>query len=97
MGCAGDGCAYPPRIASVLVAPLEGTSLRRALRCWIPSGPVDVRQARHRDALGFLAILGASVVVLHERANLRTLVGSSMVVGGLIVIVTLGPPSTLST
>ena len=42
------------------------------------------------NALGYLAILGASVVVLHERANAWTLVGSSMVVGGLIVIVVLG-------
>jgi drug/metabolite transporter (DMT)-like permease len=43
------------------------------------------------NALGYLAILGASVVVLHERANIWTLIGSSMVVVGLIVIVTMGP------
>jgi drug/metabolite transporter (DMT)-like permease len=43
------------------------------------------------NALGYLAILGASVVVLHERANVWTLAGSSMVVVGLIVIVLLGP------
>jgi multidrug transporter EmrE-like cation transporter len=48
------------------------------------------------NALGYLAILGASVVVLHERANVWTLVGSSMVVCGLIVIVVLGPQSISS-
>jgi len=48
------------------------------------------------NALGYLAILGASVVFLHERANVWTLIGSSMVVAGLILIVTLGPHSGLS-
>jgi len=48
------------------------------------------------NALGYLAILGSSVVVLHERANIWTLVGSSMVVCGLIVIVVLGPQSISS-
>lgn len=45
------------------------------------------------NALGYLAILAASVVVLHERANVWTVVGSAMVVGGLIVIVTTSPAS----
>jgi len=35
-------------------------------------------------------------VFLHERANVWTLIGSSMVVAGLILIVTLGPHSGLS-
>jgi multidrug transporter EmrE-like cation transporter len=43
------------------------------------------------NALGYLGILAASVIVLDERANVWTVVGSAMVVGGLIVVVTLGP------
>jgi len=43
------------------------------------------------NALGYLAILAASVVVLHERANVWTALGSGMVVCGLIVVVTMGP------
>lgn len=43
------------------------------------------------NALGYLGILAASVIVLHERANVWTLVGSSMVVIGLIVVVTMSP------
>ena len=43
------------------------------------------------NALGYLAILAASVVFLHERANAWTLLGSCMVVAGLIVVVTLSP------
>jgi len=43
------------------------------------------------NALGYLAILVASVFVLHERANVWTVLGSCMVVGGLIVVVTLSP------
>jgi multidrug transporter EmrE-like cation transporter len=43
------------------------------------------------NALGYLGILTASVVVLHERANVWTVLGSVMVVGGLIVVVTLSP------
>ena len=45
------------------------------------------------NALGYLGILTASVVVLHERANGWTVLGSVMVVGGLIVVVTLSPHS----
>ena len=45
------------------------------------------------NALGYLAILGASILVLDERANVWTVVGSAMVVSGLIVVVTLGPAS----
>lgn len=43
------------------------------------------------NALGYLGILAASVVILNERANVWTVVGSAMVVGGLILVVTLGP------
>jgi drug/metabolite transporter (DMT)-like permease len=43
------------------------------------------------NALGYLGILGASAVVLHERVNAATVIGSVMVVCGLIIVVTLGP------
>ena len=43
------------------------------------------------NALGYLAILTASVLVLHEKANAWTVLGSAMVVGGLIVVVTMSP------
>lgn len=43
------------------------------------------------NALGFLAILTASVVVLGERANVWTWVGSCFVVAGLIIVVTTKP------
>jgi multidrug transporter EmrE-like cation transporter len=39
------------------------------------------------NALGYIVILAASVVVLHERANLLTWAGSLLVVAGLIVVV----------
>jgi drug/metabolite transporter (DMT)-like permease len=43
------------------------------------------------NALGCLGILTASVLVLHERANLWTWVGSVMVAAGLIIIVVTRP------
>ena len=43
------------------------------------------------NALGYLAILAASVLVLHEKANAWTLLGSGMVLCGLIVVVTMSP------
>jgi multidrug transporter EmrE-like cation transporter len=43
------------------------------------------------NALGYLGILTASVLVLHERANLWTWAGSVMVVAGLIIIVVTRP------
>ena len=43
------------------------------------------------NALGYLVILTASVVVLHERANVLTWVGSLMVVSGLLVVVLTRP------
>ena len=46
------------------------------------------------NALGYLGILGASVAILHERANVWTVVGSCLVVCGLIVVVTMSPTST---
>jgi drug/metabolite transporter (DMT)-like permease len=43
------------------------------------------------NALGYLVILTASVVVLGERASVWTWVGSSLVVAGLIIVVTTSP------
>lgn len=39
------------------------------------------------NALGYILILVASIVVLHERANLLTWAGSLLVVSGLIIVV----------
>jgi multidrug transporter EmrE-like cation transporter len=39
------------------------------------------------NALGYIVILAASVVLLHERANVLTWVGSLMVVSGLLIVV----------
>lgn len=39
------------------------------------------------NALGYVAILTASVVVLHERASLLTWAGSLLVVSGLVIVV----------
>jgi len=43
------------------------------------------------NALGYLVILTASVVVLHERANVLTWVGSLLVVSGLLIVVLTRP------
>jgi drug/metabolite transporter (DMT)-like permease len=43
------------------------------------------------NALGYLAILAASVLVLHEKTNAWTVLGSVMIVGGLVVVVTMSP------
>jgi multidrug transporter EmrE-like cation transporter len=43
------------------------------------------------NALGYLGILTASVVVLHERANILTWAGSLLVVTGLIIVVLARP------
>ena len=43
------------------------------------------------NALGYLGILAASVLVLHERANVWTWVGSLLVVSGLIMVVLARP------
>jgi len=39
------------------------------------------------NALGYIVILAASVVVLHERANVLTWAGSLLVVAGLVIVV----------
>ena len=39
------------------------------------------------NALGYLVILTASVLVLHERSNLWTWAGTSLVVSGLVIVV----------
>ena len=43
------------------------------------------------NALGYLVILTASILVLHERANVLTWVGSLLVVSGLIMVVLARP------
>jgi multidrug transporter EmrE-like cation transporter len=43
------------------------------------------------NALGYLGILTLSVLVLHERANVWTWVGTLFVIGGLIIVVTTKP------
>ncbi len=43
------------------------------------------------NALGYLVILIASILVLHERANVMTWVGSLLVVSGLIIAVLAKP------
>jgi drug/metabolite transporter (DMT)-like permease len=39
------------------------------------------------NAVGYLVVLAASVLVLHERANLLTWAGSFLVVSGLVIVV----------
>ena len=39
------------------------------------------------NAVGYLVILTASVLVLHERANVLTWLGSLLVVSGLLIVV----------
>ncbi len=43
------------------------------------------------NALGYLGILAASVLVLHERASAATWAGSLLVVSGLIIVVLAQP------
>ncbi len=43
------------------------------------------------NAVGYLVILLASILVLHERANVLTWVGSLMVVSGLVLVVLTKP------
>ena len=43
------------------------------------------------NALGYIVILTASVVLLHERANVLTWVGSLLVVSGLLIVVLTKP------
>jgi len=62
-----------------------------ALAWMLTLSRVPLNVAYPFNALGYLAILAASVLVLHEKANAWTLLGSGMVVCGLIVVVTLSP------
>jgi len=43
------------------------------------------------NAIGYLVILTASIVVLHERASVLTWVGSLMVASGLVIVVLTKP------
>jgi len=43
------------------------------------------------NALGYIVILTASIVLLHERASVLTWVGTAMVVSGLIIVVVTKP------
>ena len=43
------------------------------------------------NALGYLGILTASILVLHERANILTWMGSLLVVSGLVIVVLARP------
>lgn len=43
------------------------------------------------NAIGYVAILAASSVLLHERTNVWTWAGTALVVSGLIVVVTTAP------
>lgn len=45
------------------------------------------------NALGYLGILTMSVFVLNERTNVWTWVGTALVVGGLVLVVTTAPSS----
>ena len=46
------------------------------------------------NAIGYVAILAASSVILHERTNVWTWAGTALVVSGLIVVVTTAPGSS---
>jgi multidrug transporter EmrE-like cation transporter len=46
------------------------------------------------NAVGYLGILIVSVAVLHERANVWTWLGTLLVVGGLVLVVTMAPGSS---
>jgi multidrug transporter EmrE-like cation transporter len=39
------------------------------------------------NALGYLVILTASILLLHEHANLFTWAGTTLVVAGLVIVV----------
>ena len=43
------------------------------------------------NALGYLGILTASILILHERASIMTWAGSLLVVSGLIIVVLARP------
>ena len=52
---------------------------------------IPLSQAYPFNALGYIAILLASSVLLHERTNPWTWAGTTLVVGGLIMIVATTP------
>ena len=62
-----------------------------ALAWMLTLSRVPLNVAYPFNALGYLAILAASVVVLHEKANAWTVLGSVMVVCGLVVVVSMSP------
>lgn len=62
-----------------------------ALAWMLTLSRVPLNVAYPFNALGYLVILAASVVVLHEKANAWTVLGSLMVVSGLVVVVTMSP------
>ena len=46
------------------------------------------------NALGYIGILTASVLFLHERTNVLTWLGTFLVAGGLVLVVTMTPRSS---
>lgn len=64
-----------------------------ALAWMLTLSRVPLNMAYPFNAIGYLAILAASILLLHENANLWTVLGSVMVVCGLVVVVTLSPTS----
>jgi multidrug transporter EmrE-like cation transporter len=84
-----------PAVAAANVWVLSGLVVFgvSALAWLLTLSRVPLNVAYPFNALGYLGILTASVVVLHERANVWTLVGSLLVVSGLIVVVTMGATS----
>lgn len=62
-----------------------------ALAWMLTLSRVPLNVAYPFNALGYLVILTASVMVLHEKVNAWTVLGSLMVVSGLVVVVTMSP------
>jgi multidrug transporter EmrE-like cation transporter len=62
-----------------------------ALAWMLTLSRVPLNMAYPFNAVGYLAILTASVLVLHEKANFWTVFGSVLVVCGLIIVVTMSP------
>ena len=55
---------------------------------------VSLSMAYPFNALGYLVILTASILIVHERANVLTWLGSLLVVSGLIIVVLSRPLAT---
>jgi multidrug transporter EmrE-like cation transporter len=62
-----------------------------ALAWMLTLSRVPLNMAYPFNALGYLAIVAASVWVLHEKVNVWTVLGSIMVCCGLIVVVAMSP------